>query len=81
MASVPVARSAYGSLNRSKTVDGSPLNAVATPDQKLFAFGASGIGFWQVAVALAHAGRVAGVDAVGPVQVEDRDDAVRVQQR
>src|SRR4051812_34896870 len=47
--SPPVARSGYGSLNRSSTTASSPLKALATPVQKDGAYSASGIGFWQVA--------------------------------
>src|SRR5689334_21289936 len=45
----PVARSTYGSLNRSKMTASLPLNALATPVQNDGANWASGIGFWQVA--------------------------------
>ena len=55
MALKPAAKSGYGSLKRSKTVDGSFLNAPATEDQNAGAFAASGIGFWHVAVATEHA--------------------------
>src|SRR5262245_14930350 len=48
--SLPVARSGYGSLNRSKTTASLPLKAVATPCQNDGAYWASGIGFWQVAL-------------------------------
>src|SRR3954447_1527246 len=46
----PVARSGYGSLNRSKMTASLPLNAFATPVQNAGAYWASGIGFWQVAL-------------------------------
>src|SRR3954463_3641156 len=46
---LPVARSGYGSVNRSSTTPSSPLKAAATPGQKDGAYSASGIGFWQVA--------------------------------
>src|SRR3954452_21706585 len=45
----PVARSGYGSLNRSKITALLPLNAFATPVQNDGAYWASGIGFWQTA--------------------------------
>ncbi len=47
---LPVARSGYGSLNRSNTTALLPLNALATPVQNCGAYCASGIGFWQVAL-------------------------------
>src|SRR5690349_16182002 len=50
----PVARSGYGSLNRSRTTASLPLNAVATPVQNAGAYWASGIGFWQVALTSAQ---------------------------
>src|SRR5882757_8320114 len=45
------ARDGYGSLNRSKITASLLLNAVATDVQKGTDCAASGIGFWQVAVA------------------------------
>src|SRR3954452_1032848 len=50
LVSLPVARSGYGSLNRSNTTALLPLNALATPVQNDGAYCASGIGFWQVAL-------------------------------
>lgn len=47
---VEVARSGYGSLNRSKTIDVLDLNVLATLVQNGIAYWASGIGFWQVAL-------------------------------
>ncbi len=52
--SLPVARSGYGSLNRSNTTASLPLNAVATPVQNAGAYWASGHGFWQVALTSAQ---------------------------
>src|SRR5512142_2064734 len=46
--SSPVARSGYGSLNRSRTIRLS-LKVLATLVQNCGAYWASGIGFWQVA--------------------------------
>src|SRR5262245_28217519 len=43
--------SGNGSLNRSRTTASLPLNAFATPVQNRDAFWASGIGFWQRAIA------------------------------
>src|SRR5690242_1519380 len=48
---LPLARSGNGSLNRSKTTALSPLNALATPVQNDGANCASGMGFWQIALA------------------------------
>src|SRR5450432_106495 len=45
------ARDGYGSLNRSKITASLPLNTVATDVQNGTDCAASGIGFWQVAVA------------------------------
>src|SRR5690348_617714 len=45
------ARSAYGSLNRSKMTASLPLNVAATDDQNGTDWAESGIGFWQVACA------------------------------
>jgi hypothetical protein len=52
-ASLPLARSGYGSLNRSNTTALLPLNQRATDAQKRTA-PASGIGFWQTACADEH---------------------------
>ncbi len=51
VAVLPVARDAYGSLNRSKMTASLPLNVLATEVQNGIACAASGIGFWQVASA------------------------------
>src|SRR5579863_3235263 len=48
---LPVARDAYGSLNRSKTTASLPLKALATEAQNGIAWAASGIGFWHTACA------------------------------
>src|ERR1039457_3558498 len=48
------ARHGEGSLNRSKTTASLPLKVFATDVQNGIAWAASGIGFWQVAVAAAQ---------------------------
>ena len=51
LAVLPVARDAYGSLNRSKMTASLPLNVFATEVQNGIACAASGIGFWHTACA------------------------------
>ena len=51
LAALPVARDAYGSLNRSKMTASLPLNVLATDVQNGIASAASGIGFWHTACA------------------------------
>src|SRR5580692_1074095 len=46
---LPVARDAYGSLNRSKMTASLPLNVLATEVQNGIACAASGSGFWHTA--------------------------------
>ena len=49
--SLPAGMSGNGSLNRSNSTASLPLKVFATPDQNCGAFCASGIGFWQRAIA------------------------------
>src|SRR6516164_10841274 len=48
---LPVARNAYGSLNKSKTTASLPLKVFATDVQNAIACAESGIGFWHTACA------------------------------